>query len=113
MKVRVPSKTYTGRAHPRTSRQAAVQARKHAGSDAERIYQYALSVGSHGFTDDEAAEALEQHYGRDISANQAAARRLSLAEAGLVVRTKRKRTTRRGGTATVWVTPEHIRVRKP
>lgn len=87
-------------AQPGTSGVAAYLAMPRATAQAAQILAHIESCGEHGCTDDEGEEAL------GIIAQSYTPRRRWLALSGEVVPTDRRRLTRRGCPATVWVGSE-------
>lgn len=97
--VRMPSvdtpSTVAGKAE--TSKQAAARALPRSGSDRRAVFEYVVRCGDVGATDDEIEQTL------DMSHQSASARRNSLVADGWLVNSGRKRNTRTGSAASVWV----------
>lgn len=68
-----------------------------------RVLAYFRSCGARGSTDDQAVETFgAEHH------NTIAPRRTELVKLGLIIKTCRRRETRNGGSAAVWVAAEHF-----
>lgn len=80
-----------------TSKAAAESIKHVVGSTKVRIYQYMMQCGEHGATDDEIEVAL------GMSHQTASARRRNLEQIGACKKTSRKRPTRSGRAAAVYV----------
>ena len=74
---------------------------------AEKVYDYIVSRGDYGATDDEIAVSLELRH------QTASPRRRGLVIMGAVYATEERRPTRSGQTATVWRAVPGLDVRKP
>ena len=72
----------------------------------QRVHDFIRDRGPFGATDDEGESEL------GIVLRTYTPRRVKLVELGLVVATERRRKTRKGRSAAVWVTPEHTRSEK-
>ena len=92
-------------APPGTSRVAAARVMPRATAQAAQILAHIQACGEHGCTDDEGETAL------GIIPQSYTPRRRWLAQRGDVVATDRRRPTRRGCPATVWVARELAPVR--
>ena len=88
-----------GYSNASTSREAAEKAEGSADSWRRRVLEFVRGRGPQGATDDELAACFA------VSANTVAPRRTELAAAGRVVNSGKRRMTRAGGTAIVWVVP--------
>ena len=86
-----------GRFHPDTAQHAAARALPRSGSDRRRVYDLILERGAEGATDDELEVAL------DLPHQTASARRNGLRDDGWVTDSGRKRPTRSGADAIVWI----------
>jgi hypothetical protein len=84
-----------------TSTVAAARIAGRAGSLRAKIYDFLKARGEHGATDQEIQTALQ------LSSNTENPRRGELVKKGLVVASDRKRKTRSGCPAIVWVLSEH------
>lgn len=97
--VRMPPvdapQTVAGKAE--TSKQAAKRALPRSGTDRRAVFEYVVRCGGVGATDDEIERTL------GMSHQSASARRNSLAADGWLVNSGRKRNTRTGSPAAVWV----------
>lgn len=92
------ARTQMGNTHPPTSRAAAARALPRSGSDRRRVYDLIAARGAEGATDDEIEVAL------GLPHQTASARRNGLRDDGWVADSGRRRPTRTGAEATVWVT---------
>ena len=90
-----------------TSRAAADAMRRHAPTLRQKVYDYIVSRGDYGATDDEIAVSLELRH------QTASPRRRGLVIMGAVYATEERRPTRSGQTATVWRAVPGLDVRKP
>lgn len=88
-------------APPGTSDAAARRIESVAPTLQRSVHDFIRGRGPHGATDDEGEAEL------GIVLRTYTPRRVKLVELGLVVATGRRRKTRRGRSAAVWVTPEH------
>ncbi|NLE39634.1 MAG: hypothetical protein GX621_16570 [Pirellulaceae bacterium] len=94
----VPDPPHSG---PATSQAAAASIRHRAAKIRSIVAAFIAGRGFEGATDCEVSEAL------DIAADTTRARRVELRDAGDVIDSGRRRPTRSGRAAIVWVTPEH------
>lgn len=83
--------------HSETSKQAALAALPRAPTDRARVLAYLVERGAYGATDDE----MQNWLGMNPSTQRP--RRVELWKAGLIVLDTRKRLTRAGRKASVWV----------
>lgn len=97
---RGPGKSAPFVAHSDTSRAAAASMKPHLGRVARRVYDEIARRGADGATDDEIEEAL------DLTHQTASARRRELVQLDSVVDSGRRRATRRGRSAVVWIAAE-------
>lgn len=89
-----------GRDHPDTAKVAAARALPRSGSDRRRVLDHVAAQGSLGATDDELETAL------GLPHQTASARRNGLVADGWLVDSGRKRNTRSGTPAVVWISSE-------
>lgn len=83
--------------HSATSVAAAQAIRPHMGRQQERVLHFLQTKGDAGATDEEIAEAL------GLNPSAARPRRVELQEHGLVADSGRRRQTRSGRSAVVWI----------
>ena len=91
-------------AHSETSKDTAYAIEPSAKKQGAMIAEWIESHGWHGATIDEGIVFLSQKFGRDM---QASPRFKQLQDAGLIVKTDRKRETRAGHKAVVYVVPKY------
>ena len=90
--------------HSDTSRAVAGKIESSSKKQAAMIESWADAQGWHGVTIDEGIVFLSEKFGRDM---QASPRFRQLEEGGRLVKASRKRNTRAGHPATVYVTPRY------
>ena len=91
------ARAQVGTFHPPTAQQAASRVLPRSGSDRRRVYDFIVERGEQGATDDELEVAL------DLPHQTASARRNGLRDDGWLADSGRKRPTRSGADAIVWV----------
>jgi len=91
--------------HRQTSKEAYLRVLPGAANLRAAVYSYIVRQGISGATDEEICDAL------DMGGSTERPRRIELVEGDLVVETDRRRYTKSGRLAIVWVARKHLIVR--